>query len=513
MSCPSDGSPADVPPETIPRIPLTALSEAQRQKALVRFELLRPFLEDGVPLARIAVMSGCSIRTLWSWVARLEELGLAGLVHQPRSDRGTFRMPEKLRQVIQALALQNPAPSAASVYRKVQSIAPKNGWTMPSYAVVWAIIHQLPPALTTLAHEGTKAYEEAFDLLYRREATASNEIWQADHTPLDIRILDEAGEAVRPWLTAIIDDYSRAVPGWRVSLKAPSALQTSLTLRQAIWRKSDPRWTVCGIPSVLYTDHGSDFTSQHLRQVGVELKFRPVFSTQGRPCGRGRIERFFATINQTFLSEQPGYLPPDKPPDQPPAKPVLTLGQLEDRLSEFMLNDYLQREHSQTGQPPQARWEAGGFLPRMPESLDKLDLLLLTVARSRLVRRDGIYFQTLRYLDPLLAAYVGETVTIRYDPRDMTEIRVFHEDRFLCRAVSQELSGQQVSLADIIRARKTRRRELRTRLKTHREVVEALLEAHKTDMERLPEPPSSPPPVEPTTSRLKRYWDDDLSDD
>ena len=27
-----------------------------------------------------------------------------------------------------------------------------------------------------------------------------------------------------------------------------------------------------------------------------------------------------------------------------------------------------------------ARWEAGGFLPRLPESLDQLDLLLLTVA-------------------------------------------------------------------------------------------------------------------------------------
>jgi putative transposase len=35
-----------------------------------------------------------------------------------------------------------------------------------------------------------------------------------------------------------------------------------LALRQAIWRKEDPRWIVCGIPDVLYTDNGSDFTSQ-----------------------------------------------------------------------------------------------------------------------------------------------------------------------------------------------------------------------------------------------------------
>ncbi len=40
--------------------------------------------------------------------------------------------------------------------------------------------------------------------------------------------------------------------------------------------------------------------------------------------------------------------------------------------------------------------------------------------------------------EPTLAAYVGESVTLRFDPRDMGEIRVFHDDGFLCRAVSAE---------------------------------------------------------------------------
>jgi hypothetical protein len=33
------------------------------------------------------------------------------------------------------------------------------------------------------------------------EASAPSEIWQADHTQLDILIVDEHGSAVRPWLT------------------------------------------------------------------------------------------------------------------------------------------------------------------------------------------------------------------------------------------------------------------------------------------------------------------------
>ena len=58
---------------------------------------------------------------------------------------------------------------------------------------------------------------------------------------------------------------------------------------------------------------------------------------------------------------------------------------------------------------PQKRWETGGFLPRLPDSLEQLDLWLLTVAKPRRVRPDGIHFQGFRYLDTTLAAYVGST--------------------------------------------------------------------------------------------------------
>jgi putative transposase len=121
-------------------------------------------------------------------------------------------------------------------------------------------------------------------------------------------------------------------------------------------------------------------------------------------------------------------------------------------------------------------WEQGGFLPRMPESVEQLDLLLIHEVRSRNVRRDGIHFQSLRYLSVTLAAYVGEDVTIRFDPRDMGEIRVFYKDRFLCRAISAELAGETVSLREIIRARNRRRQELRSILRDRRKAVEMLLQ-------------------------------------
>jgi putative transposase len=166
------------------------------------------------------------------------------------------------------LALRKPRRSIATIQRQESAMALQQGWEEPGYEQVYRIIREIPPALLTLAHEGAGTYREEYDLLYRREASRSNEIWQADHCLLPIWARDSQGKMARPWLTAIEDDKSRAVAGYRLSWSAPSAIQTALTLRQAIWRKEDARWQVCGILEVLYTDHGTDFTSVHLEQVG-----------------------------------------------------------------------------------------------------------------------------------------------------------------------------------------------------------------------------------------------------
>jgi putative transposase len=142
-----------------------------------------------------------------------------------------------------------------------------------------------------------------------------------------------------------------------------------------------------------------------------------------------------------FLCELDGYAPAN---GAVRGKPTLTLAQFDAKLRAFFLGVYHRREHAETKIPPIESWEENGFLPRMPESLEQLDLLLIRVAKMRQVRVDGIHFQNFRYISARLAAYVGETVTLRFDPRDMAEIRVFHEDRFLCQAICPELAGATV---------------------------------------------------------------------
>ena len=491
----------DTPTPSSP--PLTTMTEEERTLALERFHLLRPYLEDNTTLVEVADGAGLSVRTVRYWAHRYRQQGLAGLARKTRRDKNQPRIAPHLLQLIEGLALQKPPLSAAAIQRQVATVAKDHGEKPPSYSLVYAVVRKIDPSLVTMAHEGTKAYCQSFDLIHRREAEAPNAIWQADHTELDILVGDEKGNPRKPWLTIILDDFSRAVAGYFLSLHAPSAMQTALALRQAIWRKTVPGWYVCGVPQVLYTDHGSDFTSHHIEQVAADLKMQLIFSTVGKPRGRGKIERFFETLTQVLLPRLPGF----SPGNSAGRSHTLTLEQLAKEVETFIVREYHLAPHSTTKEPPQARWEKGGFLPQMPPSLEHLDLLLLTVPTMRKVHTDGIRFLGWRYIDPTLAAFVGEQVLLRYDPRDIAEVRVFHNDQFVCRAICQELAGRTVALREIVQARNSRRRERRQTLEERRRTVDSLLDAKRWSVpEEAHDTPQSEPQVK--TPKLKRYFNE-----
>lgn len=462
--------------------------------AVERWRVLRLHVEDQIPIAVLARETGISARTLHRWHQLYRNGGDAALDPHPRADKGVRRTAPETVAFIERLALTRPRPSIATLHRLAAADAQQRELPAPSYATVRQIVRALDPALVTLALEGPASYRDKHELVFRRRAERPNQTWQSDHTELDILIVGANGKPDRPWLTTVMDDYARAICGYTVFTGAPSAINTALALRQAIWRKTDPAWAMCGIPDILHVDHGSDFISHHLERTAIALHIRIIHSTVGRPQGRGKIERFFGTVNTELLAELPGYIAHG----HPVPTPKLSLAELDTALEGFVAI-YNERTHSELGVSPRSAWIAEGWLPRMPESLEKLDGLLLTVAHTRVVRRDGIRFQGLRYVSPTLAGYVGRSVVIRYDPRDITEIRVFDHDEFLCKAVNQDHHGQKVSLKEIQAARNARRRALRQGINERIAVVAA----HTTE-----EPPETETPAPVARRKLKVYKED-----
>jgi len=260
--------------------------------SLEKYKLILPVLEGELNFVSLSASVHISVRTLCRWLKIYRTEGLKGFDRKPRKDAGmTKALSAELLELTQALALKKPPMSISSIHRKIAILSERSSQKPPSYETIYALVKNINPALKTLAIEGAKVYRQKYEMIFRRECGRSNEIWQTDHTLLDVFVLNPEGGQFRPWLTTVMDDYSRAIAGVFISSDAPSSINTALALRQAIGPKNDARWLVCGIPEILYTDHGSDFMSDHIEQVCIGLKIRMVNSAVARPQGRGKIKR------------------------------------------------------------------------------------------------------------------------------------------------------------------------------------------------------------------------------
>ncbi|SEN91806.1 putative transposase [Cryobacterium luteum] len=333
----------------------------------MKLALLRQH-DGGVPWARIAAESGVPVRTLTRWSTRYRADPSSRALERPRrGDRGTRRIAPELVEVVEALALRRPEPTAAFIHRRVGDIAHDRGLAAPSYTTVRTIMAGLDPGLRTLAQHGDAAYRDRFELVFRRNASRPNEQWQVDHTLLDVAVLDTSGVPVRPWLTIVLDDYSRAIAGYTVFTGAPTAEQTALALHQAVNRKLNPAWPISGLPDILYSDHGSDFTSARLERVCLDTHIQLIHSRVGIPQGRGKIERFYGTVTTELLPHLPGHIPHGTNGTSiTPA--TLPLRQFDEILERFIVDDYNHRPHSETREAPSRRWGGDRVHPAEPRT-------------------------------------------------------------------------------------------------------------------------------------------------
>ena len=125
---------------------------------------------------------------------------------------------------------------------------------------------------------------------------------------------------------------------------------------------------------------------------------------------RGKIERFFRTVRDQFLAEL----------TEERAARVQDLAELNKLFTAWAETVYHVREHSETGQPPLGRWEAGGPFP-LPAQADLAEAFRWsewrTVSKTAVVSLHGNRYQ----VDPALA---GRRVELVFDPFDLTVLFV-----------------------------------------------------------------------------------------
>lgn len=334
-------------------------------------------------------------RTLREWCQTYREHGLDGLARGPRKDKGKPRaIPETVLERAKALKAELPARSSRAIADMLVALG--EGAHSPSTIAYHLRQAPLPPK----SSEAAKAFR-------RFEHARPNDCWQSDMSD-GLWLLDPVDPAkVRKcYLHGFLDDHSR--------------LPTHV---QFYWRESLPALENCfrraitkhGIPRMVYWDNGSAYRATQLRKMAARLGCEIVFATPYAPEGKGKIERFWGTLKAVFYPEAQ-------------AAGIQSLDELNEFLWAWLERHYTHRVHSETGQSPIERWEAGREHVRMIGPDELADTFLWEEDRT-VTKTGDIQLGGNRY--PVPAELIGQRVVVRYDPYDLAEVRVLLKGQLL----------------------------------------------------------------------------------
>ena len=242
---------------------------------------------------------------------------------------------------------------------------------IPTYRCVRRIISEIPEFDQYAARYGRDAavrkFRGAGGHVFVDKPLARAEI---DHTVVDLTVVDEhTGLPLgRPFLTACIDAYTRCVLGIHISFDSPSYLSVARCLKHAILpkdglREKFPRieneWISYGVMTELVVDNGPEFHSDDLKNACKSLGIEINISPRKKPWFKGRIERFFGTLNRGVAHKTPGtnfasIL--ERGDYDSAAKAVVSYGAFEEAVFLWICDYYHNKPHRALQTSPNAMW-------------------------------------------------------------------------------------------------------------------------------------------------------------
>ncbi|SPA45109.1 Integrase catalytic subunit (modular protein) [Cupriavidus taiwanensis] len=271
---------------------------------------------------------------------------------------------------------------------------------------------------------------------------------EVDNTPLDILVIDEATRLVlgRPWVTVMIDRYSRMVVGFYVSFRRPSVESVLRCLRHAMLPKTYMRekypeiltiWPCYGVIELLVCDNGLEFHAQDLEAACADIGTHLLYCQPRTPHLKGVIERFLKTLNYNFLHLVPGttYATYGKRLGYDSVgKAVLTLHELQQVLHKWIVEVYGATYHRGINTAPLQRWKEGVAIdpPELAPDPQRLQVYLGQV-ETRHLDKNGVQLNNLRYTSDELQRIRGDKksleVTVRYNPDNLGSVYVLDPRR------------------------------------------------------------------------------------
>jgi transposase InsO family protein len=334
------------------------------------------------------------VGTIEDWLYAYRYNGFEGLKPKARSDQGKVRgVPEivvkaivgfkeenprmPLRLIIKTLTenqiIKEPSLPLSTIYRHIRLLKPKRN---------------IPP---------TGKEQKRFTHRY------PNECWQGDvmHGPY---IKQDGEQAKKVYLIAFIDDCSRLIVGAQFYF-SEATVYIKEVLRTAV--------LTYGVPSKLYLDNGRNFCADDIELACAAMSTALIHSTPYYPESKGKIERFFRTVRDSFITTLH-------------VKPVHTLTDLNQVFSLWLSHQYNRSKHSSLdGATPLETFLKKGEnrIRRLGAHIDPAELFCKK--ESRLVAKDAT-FRVNNILYEAEEQLIGKKINVLYDKDDpLKKVKVY----------------------------------------------------------------------------------------
>ena len=324
--------------------------------------------------------------------------GFEALKPKVRNGRKT-RIPEEYLELAAGLKKENPRRSCCQIIKTLE-LAGRVPEGVLKQSTVYDYFEK-----KKLTRRYTKEEQKAYQ---RYSARHRNQRWIGDTCQLlYLPAPDNPKKKKKVYLICWLDDFSRLV------IHAQCYWAEKLPMLEDSLKKAILKH---GRPEQIYVDLAKIYTSRHLETICGKLSIQRSLGRPYRPQGRGKIERLFSTIQNSFLPEFYELLKQE----------ALSLEELNEYLWVWLDKFYHEKVHSATKQTPRLRFETDAY-PLRTATLEELyDAFLVEEKRSV---DKTMLFSVLGYTFKTEPELVKKKVTVRYDPYDLKKVQVYFEGK------------------------------------------------------------------------------------
>jgi putative transposase len=344
-------------------------------------------------------MVSYSERNIFRYYSNYKKDGFDGLKPKIRSDKGTHPgIDQSIISDILALKKELPSRSAAKILVML-ILAKRIEENYLHIRTVNRILYQYGYTRENLSKESR--------VHIKHEKEYICEMWQSD-VMSSIYIPDGNNSKKLAYLIGIIDDHSRRIMHSEFYFDA-TLPRLEDTLKKAVIKHS--------APSRLYVDNGKIFIAEQFKLICARLGIRISYATPYNCAGKGKIERYWETVQNSFISELK-------------INNVKSLSELNDLYFAWKKTEYDDKLHASTGMTPRQRWHASLNAGTKLKFFSPIELEEIFLhAQERKVNNYGVIsFEGNTYEVP--GELVGKTVVIRYDPFHIDYLHVYFQDKY-----------------------------------------------------------------------------------